>query len=148
MGGLAKWAMGAQLQAGDGGSPESFTTIAEVRDISGPDLSADTEDVTPHDAVDGIEEFIPTILRTGEVTFPVNFVPSHATHADAAGGLIHAWRNRTKKNYRLVMSPAIGYTWSFAAYVTGFSPGNPVAGAATADVTLKVTGSPVLAPSV
>jgi hypothetical protein len=128
--------------------PEGFTTIAEVKDISGPDLSADTEDVTAHDSEDGIEESIPTILRTGEVTFPVNFVPGHATHGSSAGGLIHAWRNRVLKNYRLVMAPAIGYTWAFTAYVTGMSFGNPVGGAAAADVTLDVTGAPTLAPSV
>lgn len=147
MGGLAKWAFGAQLQAGDGGAPEAFTTIAEVKDIGGPDLSADTEETTAHDALDGYEEFIPTILRSGEITFPVNFVPSHATHGPNAGGLVNAMQNRTKKNYRLVLAPAIGYTWSFAAYVTGIRGSEPVVGAQSADITLKITGKPTLAPS-
>jgi hypothetical protein len=143
MAGLGKWAFGTLLQVGDGAMTEVFTTIAEVKDIDGPDISMDTEDITPHDAVGGWEEFIPTILRSGEVTFDLNFVPSNAQHGDANGGLVAALKARTKKNYRLVL-PA-GYTWSFAAYVTGFSNSMPVGGVLGASVTLKVTGVLTLA---
>lgn len=148
MGGLAKWAFGAQLQIGDGATPtEGFTTIAEVLDIGGPELTRDTEDVTPHDAVDGYEEFIATLRRTGEVTFDVNFVPSHATHGTGSGGLIGLYESDELTNFRLVMAASIGYTWSFAAMVTRVSPSNPVTGAARASVTLKPSGKPTLAPS-
>ncbi|HYI67130.1 MAG TPA: phage tail tube protein [Candidatus Limnocylindrales bacterium] len=148
MGGLAKWAFGAQIQIGDGATPtEGFTTIAEVLDISGPNLTRDTEDVTPHDAVDGYEEFIATLRRTGEVTFDVNFVPSHATHGPGAGGLIGLYESDEATNFRLVLAASIGYTWAFAAFVTGINPGNPVTGASRASITLKPTGKPVLAPT-
>lgn len=147
MGGLAKWAFGAQIQVGDGAEPEVFTTVAEVLDIGGPDLTRDTEDVTPHDAVDGYEEFIATIRRTGEVTFDVNFVPSHATHGPTAGGLIGLYESDDLTNFKLVLAPSIGYTWSFKAMVTSVSSTNPVAGAAKASVTLKPSGKPTLAVS-
>jgi predicted secreted protein len=147
MAGNGRWAFGTLLQVGDGGSPtESFTTIAEVKDISGPDISIDTEDITPHDAVGGWEEFIPTILRSGEITFDLNFVPSDSLHGDFSGtGLIDALKNRTKKNYQLVLPTSPTYTWSFAAYVTGFSNSEPVGGVLGASVTLKVTGVLALA---
>lgn len=148
MGGLAKWAFGAQIQIGNGATPESFTTVAEVLDISGPDLTRDTEDVTPHDAEDGYEELIATLRRTGEVTFDVNFVPSHPTHGSGAGGLIGLYESEERTNFRLVLAPTIGYTWSFKALVTGVSTANPVTGAARASVTLKPTGKPTLAPTV
>jgi len=145
MAGLGRWAFGTLLQMGDGAGPEVFTTIAEVKDIDGPDISMDTEDITPHDAVGGWEEFVPTILRSGEVTFDLNFVPSNAQHGDAAGGLINLLKNRTKRNFKLVLPTSPTYTWSFAAYVTGFSNSMPVAGVLGASVTLKVTGVLALA---
>ncbi len=39
--------------------------IAQIQYISGPDLSTDTDEITNHDSPDGVEEFIPTIKRTG-----------------------------------------------------------------------------------
>lgn len=147
MGGLAKWAFGAQVQMGNGGGPEVFTTIAEVLDIGGPELTRDTEDVTPHDAVDGHEELIATLRRTGQITFDVNFVPSHATHGPNAGGLVNTYQTQERKNWRIVLAPSIGYTWSFAGFLVGLNFNNPVAGASRGSVTLKVTGKPTLAPS-
>lgn len=145
MAGLGRWAFGTLLQMGDGASPEVFTTLAEVKDISGPDISLDTEDITPHDAVGGWEEFIPTILRSGEVTFDLNFVPSSTQHGDSAGGLINILKNRTKTNFKLVLPTTPTYSWAFAAYVTGFSNSMPVGGVLGASVTLKVTGVLALA---
>jgi len=145
MAGLGRWAFGTLLQLGDGAGPEVFTTIAEVKDIDGPDISMDTEDITPHDAVGGWEEFIPTILRSGEVTFDLNFVPSNAQHGDTSGGLINLLKNRTKRNFKLVLPTSPTYTWAFAAYVTGFSNSMPVGGVLGASVTLKVTGVLALA---
>lgn len=147
MGGLAKWAFGAQIRIGDGGSPESYTTVAEVLDIGGPNLTRDTEDVSPHDSLEGYEELIATLRRTGEVTFDVNFVPSHATHGPAAGGLVYLYQNSERVNFQLVLAPSIGYTWSFAALITGLNMNNPVGGASKASITLKPTGKPTLAAS-
>jgi len=141
MAGLGRWAFRTLLQLGDGGGPEAFTTIAEVKDISGPDISVDTEDITPHDAVGGWEEFIPTILRSGEITFDLNFVPSNAAHGDTSGGLINLLKNRTKRNFKMVLPTSPTYTWAFAAYVTGFSNSEPVGGVLGASVTLKPTGA-------
>ena len=54
-------AYGTLLKLGDGGTPENFTTIAEVRDIGGPELGADVVDVTSHDSPGAWEEVIETI---------------------------------------------------------------------------------------
>jgi len=137
-------AFGTLLKIGDGGSPESFTTIAEVKDISGPSLSLDTEDVTSHASSGGWEEHIGTILRSGEVSFDINFIPTHATH-DASTGLIADMKNRTVRNFQLVFPDASSTTWAFSALVTGFEPSEPVAGSLGASVTLKLTGEPTLA---
>jgi predicted secreted protein len=136
-------AFGTLLKIGDGGTPETFTTIAEVRDISGPSLALDTADVTSHDSPGGWEEHIGTILRSGEITFTVNFVPTHATH-NPSTGLIADMVNREVRNFQLVFPNVGNTTWAFAALVTGFEPAEPVDDALTADVTLKLTGQPSL----
>ena len=137
-------AFGTLLQRGDGATPESFTTIGEVGDIEGPELETDTEDVTNHSSTGGYEEVIGTILRTGEVTFPVNYIPTNATH-NATTGLLLDWKNKTLRNFQLVFPDGSSTTWSFSAIVTAFAPQAPVAGKLGADVTLKLSGQPTLA---
>lgn len=136
---------GIQLRRGDGGSPETFTLVGEVRDTTPPQLSSDMEDVTSHQSTNGYEEVIPDgVKKTGEVKFEINYVPTNATH-DGTTGLIADWKNGTKRNYRLIWPDSGNTTWNFPAYVTAFEPKAPVKGTLRADVTLKVTGSPTLA---
>lgn len=137
-------AFGTQLQVGDGKTPEQFTTIAEVTKIGGPKLSLDTEDVTSHDSQGGWEEAIGTVLRSGEVSLDINYVPVDPTH-DAATGLISRMVARSVDNYKLVFPDTGSTEWSFAALVTGFELDAPHDGKLAASVTLKVTGQPTLA---
>lgn len=132
-----------QLKRGNGATPESFTLIAELRDIDGPELGLDTEDVTSRSSTSGWEEVVPTILRTGEVTFDLNFVPSNATQNPTLG-LLADLKNRTLRNFYILWAGESATSWNFAAYVTGFKPGTPLDGAMTADVTLKISGVPTL----
>lgn len=134
---------GTLLKKGDGGSPESFATIAEVLDIEGPELALDTEEATSHDSTGGWEEVVGTILRSGEIGFEINYVPTGAT-ANASTGLIADMKNRTRRNFQLVFPDSGNTTWSFTALVTKFAPKAPVAGKLTADISLKLSGQPTL----
>jgi predicted secreted protein len=136
---------GTLLQIGDGGTPENFTTIAEVRDISGPSLELDVEEVTSHDSPGGWEEVVGTILHGGEVEFDINFIPTETTHRDAAGGLLRDMKNRTLRNFKLVFPDPGNTTWRFAALVTNFEPEASVDGSLSASVTLRISGQPTLA---
>lgn len=140
----ASAAFGTLLKIGDGGSPENFTTIAEVRTLSGPELTRDTEDVTSHDSPNNWEEHIPTILRSGNVTLGINYLPTHATH-NASTGLIKDLVDGTLRNFQLVMSDPASTTWSFSAYVVGFNPNFDHDASISAEVTLKLSGEPTLA---
>jgi len=131
------------LKLGDGGTPEAFTTIAEVMDISGPELSADTEEVTSHSSTDGWKEKIITLLDGGDVTFELNFIPTGATHSYAAG-LLKDLANRTRRNFQHVFPNVGATTWSFSAYVTKFPVRAPVNGVLRVPVTLTLTGKPTL----
>lgn len=129
------------LKRGDGATPEVFTAVAKMGDISGPNLEAQTEDATIHDAT-GYAQVIPTILDGGELSFPIDYTPTDGTHS-AATGLIYDWKNRLLKNYQMVWPDAT--TWTFPCYITKFSAKAPVKGKLTADVTLKISGAPTLA---
>lgn len=135
---------GTLLKLGDGGGSETFTTIAEVRDISGPNLSMGTADVTSHSSTGGWDEGIGTILSGGEVTFGLNFLPANATQSYSAG-LIKDFTNRTLRNFQMVFTNSGSTTWTFAALVTRFQPTAPVTGHLTANVTLRISGQPTLA---
>ena len=137
-------AFGTFLKQGDGGTPEAFTTIAEVRDISGPELVSETVEVTNHDSVDGWKEYVATLLGGGAVTFGVNYIPTDATH-DHTTGLLVDMTARTLRNWQLVFPDAGSTTWSFPAYVTGCVPAEPVAGELSMAVTLLISGKPTLA---
>ena len=129
------------LKRGDAGTPEAFTTIANVGDISGLDLKNQMEDSTTHSSA-STEESFPTIQSYGPVKFPVNFLPTDATHNYSAG-LIKDWKNRTKRNFQMVFSD--GTTWTFGAYVEQVTVKATVKGILQADVTLRVTGAATLA---
>lgn len=134
---------GTLLKIGNGATPtESFTTIAEVRDISGPSFALGTEEVTSHDG-NGWREHIPTLLEAGEVTFDVNF-KGDATQGFGSGSLYDDMIDKTKRNFQIVLPSGVGAsndTGTFAAYVTGFELAAPVEGVLTASVTLMITGS-------
>ena len=134
---------GTLLKIGGGGTAEQFTTIAEVRDISGPPLGLGTEEVTSQSSPGGWREFVPTLLEAGEVTFDLNFVPTDPTHSYSAG-LIDDMVSRTLRNFELVFPDTGATTWAFAAYVTGVEPDEPVEGALAASVTLTISGQPTL----
>jgi hypothetical protein len=127
---------------GDGGTPEVFTTIAEVGDLEAPEISLATEDATTHDS-GGWEESVATLLSGGEPTFTINWKPTNATH-DETTGVLYAILNRVKKNWKVVL-PNTAKTFSFAATVTGFKPMEPVAGLLQAEVKIKISGAVTVA---
>lgn len=134
---------GTLLKMGDGAEPEVYTTVAEVKDIGGPEMEADVIEVTNQDSTGGWKEFIAGLLDAGEVTFDVNWLPGDATQ-DATTGLVSVMFARVKRNFRLQWpGTGAGKVCTFPALVTGISPDSPVDDANTASITLKVTGPPV-----
>ena len=75
---------------GDSGSPEMFTTIAEVGSITGPTLTRDIIDVTNQDSAGAYREFIGGLIDPGELSFDINYIPTDATQ-DATTGIINEW---------------------------------------------------------
>lgn len=135
-------AYGTLLKRGDGGSPETFSTIAEVRSISGPSMETDEAEVTTHSsaAAGAYREFILTLIDAGSIEFEINYVPSDATHI----GVRNDFLNRTKRNYQIVL-PGNVQTISFTGYVKSMPLEFPVDDAIKAKVSIRCTGAPTFA---
>ena len=116
------------------------TTVAQVYDISGPSMSADTEDVTTHDSASiPWREKIATLIDAGDVQLSLYFDPDGTTHTDASGGLLFVFKNRTLEDFAIVFPDTSQV--AFEAFVTQFQPKAPIDGVLTADVTLTISGA-------
>lgn len=110
---------GTVLKIGDGPTPATatFTTIAQVTKIGNAVLETMFSTYVQHGG-DGFEENVPTTQKIGDIDLELGLDSSLATHAaDAAGGLVDAWKNKTKLAYQLVLSDGGSLDVKFAAYV-------------------------------
>jgi len=135
-GGLTDDATSTNTTAGVAG-----VELAAVTNFDGPELSVDTEDVTTHDSTGAWEEVVATILRSGEMSIDIVYDPAGGTH-DATSGLVYRYENKIKSFFDFIFRGT--NNWTFAGYITGFSPTAPVGGALTASVTIKIDGVPTL----
>jgi hypothetical protein len=117
------------------GGSVTFVEIAELTDITPPELSRNAIETTSHNQED--DRFIVGIRRHGELSFSVNFVPNDATH-DHLTGLQQAWFDGERNIYRLTYPD--GSKWLFSGYVTNVAPKAPVDDKLAADVTVRPTG--------
>jgi predicted secreted protein len=119
------------------------TTVAAVSSLSGPNLQAETIDVTTHDSPSAIREFVSGLIDGGEITGSLVFDPNVATHIGLWNDLVA----RTSASYSIVYPHTGGVeTVTFTAFVTGFGPVEAQPdGAVTAPFTLKVAGAPTWA---
>jgi hypothetical protein len=112
-----------------------FTDIAELRDISGPELQRNSIETLAHN--DNIDHYAVGVRRRGEMTFTLGFVPSLGTH-DHLTGLTKAWDDGSRDIYRI--SYPDGSIWMLSGYVTNIGPSMPVDDGLEADVTIRPTG--------
>jgi len=121
----------------------TYTTIAEVKDINGPETSVDVVDVTNQDSPDNFEEIIPTLKRGGTASFDINFVPTDPTH-DSTDGLLFYLNDRGKQSWQIII-PGTGLSVQFDGYVVKWGPKFPVANVATASIDIRVSGPVAIA---
>lgn len=125
---------GVELQRGDGGGTEVFNVIGEVISFQGPGGQASVIDVT-HLLSTAREKKI-GLQDEGQVTLECNLVPGDTQQI----GLRDDRTNRTRRNFRLVLTDGATTTLSFAAYVLGFSIQGAVDQVVRASITLEVDG--------
>lgn len=138
-------AYGTLLKRGaspSGTSPNTYTTLGEVKGISGPSTEVSTIDVTTHSsaASGNYREFIPSLIDPGTIDVDLNWVPNDTTH----GNIWTDLTSRTKRDWQIITpttSAASGATVSFAAYVTAFPREFPTDDVMSAKISLRITGA-------
>lgn len=134
-------AYGTLLSKGNGASPEVFTPVAQIQDLTGPAQKVDTIDTTTHDGGNGYKAFIGGLKEGGDIKVPILFDPANATHT----GLIATLNAGLVVNWKITLPTSPAVNWTFAGLVTDLSHSYKMNGALMSDLTIKVSAKPTLA---
>ena len=116
-------------------------SVGGVTSIDGVSVSADEIEVTALDNSTGYREFLQGFKDGGEVS-----VSGFLDGVDNGQAELYTLLESGASTTVLIIFPsAIGKTWTFTAFVKEFTTGVDVDNAITFDVTLRVSGQPVLA---
>jgi len=108
---------GAQFEVGQGGSPEEFVAVPQVKRIS-PVVSLTTavKEVTHLRSPDATREKIPTLSDSSPITVEGTYRAGHGAHLLAGGDGFDADHNlqalrksRALNNFRIVLPDAAGF---------------------------------------
>ena len=122
------------------GTTSTAQAVANLTNISGPGVSADTIDVTAHDSADAFREFVAGVIDGGEIRLEGNLVSA------AAGNVILTeLAARTSTTCVIQYSTAANACWKFEGIVTGFENDAPYDGKIGFSASVKVDGKPTLA---
>lgn len=140
----ARIGYGTLFKTGDGASPETFTTLAEVTSITPPSIARDTIDASHEQSPGAWREFIAGMKDGGEVSLDLNFVGAGPALL-ALTAELDLDGSSAVKNREIVF--ADGSMFAFAAILTGLEPDAPLDDKMSATATFKVTGKPTLTQS-
>jgi len=115
----------------------AFVTIAEQGDVNPPEMSRNEFDSTTQN--EEIDSYVLGVLRRGEFTQPLNFLPGDSTH-DHLTGVYALLINNTMTGWRLTYPDDAATEWIFSGQVKSISPKAPVDGKLSADVTIRFSG--------
>jgi len=119
----------------------AFTPLAEVTDLSPPELSRDSKEFTHFGSPDGFREFKPGLSDAGEVSLTYNLVPGLADDGVIAAHLaaksVEAWRITFPNGAKLDIN----------AFATKHGRATPMEDKMTGSATFKVSGKPTLTPA-
>lgn len=130
---------GTTFGRGDGASPEVFTTVAEVVNITPPQLSREEVEASHLSSPDQFNEYKPGMRDGGNPTITMAFLPGDLTHQN----ILDDYHSNSLVNYQITYPD--GAIFDFSGFVTGYAPseaGNNER--LTVEVTFRVSGKPVL----
>lgn len=131
----AQLGYGSLFQTGDGGSPEVWSTAAEVTNISPPSISRDSIDTSHENGPNTWRESLPGLKTPGEMKIEFNLVPGGDAYADLFAEL----DDQTIRNRRIVFPG--GEVMGFRAYLTGLESEVPVDAQMKATATFQLSGA-------
>ena len=131
---------GSTLKIGDGASPEVFTAIAELTNVSWGGASQDSIDTSHTASTNKTRTFIPGMKDMGEFSIEFNFLPDDTSQGETAGLLKALKDDTTVRNWQVVWSDTGAMVYSFAGFVTAFEAGASYDDKGTGSATIKVSG--------
>lgn len=144
-------AIGVQLWIGDGGSTETFFQMARIQDVAGPKLKRDVIEVTTHDSAAGYKEYIGSLKDGQQVTFPLVLDPNYSGHNETPtvvgvnpGGFKYLFEENVRRNMRIAIPSSPANRIRMIGQVVGFELDLKVHGAEMANITIQVSGEPIL----
>ena len=127
--------VGTRLKRWDSGV---WTEIAEIKNINGPTKSKGTIDVTSLSSTGGYREFIGGFKDGGTISMSMIF------RRDTYDIMNTDFESSGLKNYEIIFPDDEDTTIEFEAEVTELGLATTTDDAITSDVTLKVSGQPVV----
>jgi len=123
------------------GSEASAVAVADITEIGGISLSADTIDVTSLDSDGGYKEFLPGFKDAGEVSLSGFFNP---ITGKGQKELYELFESGETSAFTIEFPPETKAKWAFKGVVTGFETSASLEEAASFSGTIKVSGKPTL----
>ena len=117
--------------------------VAELTQINGIEITADSVDITSHDSADFYKESIPGLLDAGEVSLEGGF-----DYTDTAGqhAMLTDMNARTSRAVIITFPASTGATWSFTGYATRMKIGDfPIDNVISFSASIKIVGKPAFA---
>jgi hypothetical protein len=121
-----------QIQAS--GSPQSYTTIPNVKDVSFRTGSASVIDVT--DLASSAKEKRMGLQDEGQLTFTLQFVPGNAQHAE----LVTAKGDRASRAFKVILTDSPTTTYWFSGFVLSVPITGSVDNVVESAVVVEITG--------
>lgn len=126
-------------------SPDTWTTVAEVGNITPPAFARDAQDATHTESTEGWREFIPGLKDAGEMSCELNLVPDSATMDLILGTFdsdeLQQVRILFADGTQTGPSPTCSRFTCFGI-ITGFPLEAPMEDKMSATVTVKISGKP------
>lgn len=116
-------------------SSPTFSAIAEINSIQGPDKSRETIDVTSLDSTGGYREFIAAFRDAGQVQLEMNFT------RDGYLDMNDDFEVDTLVDYQIVLPDTGNTTIDFSGLVINLGLAIPLDDKITAPVTIKISGA-------
>lgn len=137
----ARIGYGTLFKTGNGASPEVFTTLAEVVNITPPSMARDTVDASHMQSPNAWREFIAGMKDGGEISLELNLVPGGLALLSVMEEFALSGSSALKN--RQIVFPD-GSIMACAAILTNAEPDAPLDDKMPLSVTLKVSGEPTL----
>lgn len=128
------------ISIGDSASPNTFTEIAEVKSIGGPNEDSEELDATHLRSIGGYREFLQSFKDGGELPLVMNFIPGDASQ-NSITGLRKLFQTGATRGYKITYPD--GTTCAFDAYVKAMGVPVSVGAVLELNATLRISGATV-----